>query len=179
MFTDKQQVYKAKLGAFADSKTSLLGDYLPQTLGFDAGENVVLVTATMDFKGYLLAFFANGKCAKVELSAYATKQNRKKLINAYSGASPLVALFSVREDGDYVLTSSNDRVLILNSGAIAPKTTKSTAGVNAMTLKGKNVLASVVPLSDGMFRDPKKYRTKNIPAAGSFLREEDVQLTIL
>ena len=179
VFTDKQQVYKAKLGAFADSKTSLLGDYLPQTLGFDAGENVVLVTATMDFKGYLLAFFANGKCAKVELSAYATKQNRKKLINAYSGASPLVALFAVREDGDYVLTSSNDRVLILNSGAIAPKTTKSTAGVNAMTLKGKNVLASVVPLSDGMFRDPKKYRTKNIPAAGSFLREEDVQLTIL
>ena len=137
------------------------------------------MTATTDFKGFILAFFKNGKCAKINLSSYETKLNRKKLINAYSDSSELVSMFHITEEEDFVLTASNNRTLIINTGAVSAKTTKNTAGVNTMTLKSKNFLMSVKPYADGMFVHPEHYRTKNIPAAGSFLRDEDnEQLTL-
>lgn len=173
VFTDKCQVYKAKICDFDDSRTSVLGDFLPQKLGMDSGETPVFIAATTDYKGYILAFFENGKCAKIEMSSYETKTNRKKLINAYSDASKLVAMFAITEEKLFVLTSSNGRCLIVDSGAIGAKSTKSTAGVNVMTLKSKNVLSDVVLYEEGMFDKPNKYRTKNIPAAGAFLKEDE------
>ncbi|MBR5721860.1 MAG: topoisomerase IV, partial [Clostridia bacterium] len=150
-----------------------LGDFLPQKLGMDSGETPVFITATTDYKGYILAFFENGKCAKIETASYETKTNRKKLINAYSDASKLVAMFAITEEKLFVLTSSNGRCLIVDSGAIGAKASKTTAGVNVMTLKSKNVLSDVVLYEEGMFEKPNKYRTKNIPAAGSFLKEDE------
>ena len=177
VFTDKMQVYKSRLYDFDDTKASVMGEYLPQKLGFDKDENVVFVTATKDYKGSILAFFQNGKAARIELSAYETKTNRKKLINAYSEKSPLIAMFHVEDEGEFVLTASNGRCLIASTASITPKTTKTTAGVNVLTLKAnKTFLSSVVPYKEGMFNEPGHYRTKNIPAAGCFLRKEDEEL---
>lgn len=173
IFTDKFQVYKARVCDFEDSKASVLGDFLPQKLGMDDGEAPIFITATTDYKGHILAFFENGKCAKIDMASYETKTNRKKLINAYSDLSPLVAMFAIREEQLFVLTASNGRCLIIDSGAISEKTTKNTAGVNVMTLKSKSILSDVVPYTDGMFEDPNRYRTKNIPAAGAFFKEGD------
>ena len=151
VFTDKMQVYKTRLYEFEDAKASVLGDYLPQKLGFEKEENVLFVTATKDYQGSLFAFFQNGKAARVDLHAYETKTNRKKLINAYSGASPLCAMFCIREECEFVCTASNGRCLIVPSAAIAPKTTKNTAGINVMTLKSKTLLERVEMYEDGMF----------------------------
>lgn len=176
VFTDKGQAYKTKLHEFEDTKASALGEFLPQKLSFDKDENVIFALPVKEYKGSVLAFFENGKCARVDLSAYETKSNRKKLINAYSQASPLVAMFYIREESEFVCYASNNRVLIISTAAISPKTTKSTAGVNVMTLKkGKTFLAKVVPFEEGLFGEPSHYRTKNIPAAGSFIRKEDME----
>lgn len=174
VFTDKGQAYKTKLYEFEDTKASVLGEFLPQKLSFDKDENVIFALPLKEYKGSVLAFFENGKCARVDLSAYETKSNRKKLINAYSLASPLVAMFYIREESEFVCYASNNRVLIVSTASVTPKTTKSTAGVNVVTLKkGKTFLAKVIPYEDGLFEEPSHYRTKNIPAAGSFIRKED------
>ena len=173
VFTDMHQCYKSRVCDFADTKISVLGDYLPQALKMQDGEKVVYVAFTTDYKGNILSFFRNGKCSNVDLASFVTKLNRKKLVNAYSDASELVAMFCVTENTDFVLTASNSRTLIVSSGMISVKTTKNTSGVHTMTLKAKTVLASVKPLEEGMFTDPDHYRTKNIPAAGSFLRDAD------
>ncbi len=176
VFTDKGQAYKSKVYEFDDTKASLLGEFLPQKLSFDKDENVLFAFPVKEYKGSVLAFFENGKCARVDLSAYETKSNRKKLINAYSTASPLVAIFYITEEQEFVCYASNNRVLIISTASISPKTTKSTAGVNVITLKkGKTFLAKVVPFEEGIFGEPSHYRTKNIPAAGSFLRKEDME----
>lgn len=178
VFTNMQQVYKARVCDFADTKISLLGEYLPLALGMQDGEVPVFMTSTVDFKGYIVSFYKNGKCAKVELSSYQTKLNRKKLLNAYSAAAELVAMFHVAEDTEFVLTASNSRTLIVNTGAIAAKTTKNTAGVNVIILKAKTYLEKVVPYAEGMFEQADHYRTKTLPAAGAFLRDADNQLQL-
>jgi len=173
IFTDKAQVYKGRVSDFEDTKASALGEYLPQKYDFDKDEKVVYTAVIKDYSGYMLFFFRNGKAARVPLSAYETKTNRKKLINAYSDASPLVAAFCMNTEAEFVLMASNDRCLIASSASIAPKTTKNTIGVNVLTLKSKNVLSSVELFREGMFEEPGHYRTKNIPAAGCFVRKAD------
>ena len=173
VFTNQYQVYKAKVSDFADTKISLLGEYLPQVLGMQDDERAVFMTATTDFNGYIVVFFKNGKCAKIALSSYRTKLNRKKLVNAYSDSSELVAIYHIAESAEFVLTASNSRTLIVNTGVIAAKTTKNTAGVSVMTLKAKTFLEKVVPFSERLFEQPDHYRTKTLPAAGSFLRDAD------
>ena len=172
-FSDRYQAYKAKAADFEDSKTSLLGDYIPTKLGFDAGESCLYMAATTDYKGYMLFFFENGKVAKVDLASYATKTNRKKLLNAYSDKSPLVAAYAVEEDADFVIRSTSGRLLIFSSGAIASKTTKNTQGVAVMNLKKGHRVAGVVPYSEGMFAKPQRYKTKTLPSAGAVLSAED------
>ena len=172
-FTDKCQVYKTRACDFDDTKASVLGDYIPAKLGMDDGENAIYMVATSDYAGNMLFFFENGKGAKVPLSSYQTKTKRKKLISAYSDKSKLTAIYHITEDGEYMLTSSNNRVLITNSALIAPKTTKDTQGVAVMTLKTNTFLASVLPFKDGMLLNAPRFMTKNIPAAGSFPRPED------
>lgn len=180
-FTDKCQVYKAHVSDFEDSKASVLGDYIPTTLEFDDGEQPLYMAVTDDFKGYMLFFFENGKVAKVDMNAYETKTNRKKLIKAYGSKSPIVAAMYIREDLELVLTSSSGRMLLFNTAVISPKTTKDTQGVGVMTMKKGQRLMGVRPYVEGEFSKPHRYRTKNLPALGSMPLPEDTageQLTL-
>lgn len=180
-FTDKCQVYKSRVSDFDDSKASVLGDYIPTALEFDDGEQPLYMAVTDDFKGYMLFFFENGKVAKVDMSAYETKTNRKKLIKAYGAKSPIVAAMYIREDLELVLTSSSGRMLLFNTAVISPKTTKDTQGVGVMTMKKGQRLMNVRPYAEGEFSKPHRYRTKNLPALGSMPLPEDTageQLTL-
>lgn len=179
-FTDKCQVYKAKAADFDDTKASVLGDYVPSKLRMDAGESAIYMAVTTDYKGYMLFFFENGKLAKVDLSAYETKTNRKKLIKAYCEKFPLAAIRQIREDCELVVQSTAGRILLLNTGAVSPKTTKDTQGVAVMTLKKGHRLASVREYIAGAFQKPARYRTRSLPAAGALLSAEDSgeQLTL-
>lgn len=172
-FTDKCQVYKAHVSDFEDSKASVLGDYIPTALEFDDGEQPLYMAVTDDFKGYMLFFFENGKVAKVDMNAYETKTNRKKLIKAYGSKSPIVTAMYIREDLELVLTSSSGRMLLFNTAVISPKTTKDTQGVGVMTMKKGQRLMGVRPYVEGEFSKPHRYRTKNLPALGSMPLPED------
>lgn len=174
VFTDQYQCYKTRLSDFEDSKASVLGDYLPQKLGMDAGENVKEVVFAGDYKGFVLFFFENGKAAKVPLSAYETKTNRKKLIGAYSDKSPLVSVLALDSDDAVLLTAGDERALIFSTAELLPKTTKNTQGVAVMSLKKKAVLVSAKLLSTVGLENQSRYRTKTIPAAGALLRPEDL-----
>ena len=172
-FTDRQQVYKVRAADFADSKASVLGDYLPAKLSMDEGESVVAMVLPGDYSGHLLFFFENGKCARVALSAYATTSNRRKLTGAYSDKSPLVALLPLAEDRELALYSTEPRALLFHTSLLAPKTTRSTQGVAVMTLKPKYHLERVVPMEETTIVNHSRYRARSIPAAGALLREED------
>lgn len=179
-FTDRCQVYKAKAADFDDTKASVLGDFVASKLHMDAGESAVYMAVTTDYKGYMLFFFENGKVAKVDLSAYETKTNRKKLIKAYCEKFPLAAIYQITEDCELVVQSTAGRILLLNTGAITPKTTKDTQGVSVMTLKKGHRVAAVRAYKDGEFAKPARYRTRTLPAAGALLSAEDAgeQLTL-
>ena len=172
-FTDKYQVYKSKASDFDDSKASVLGDFIPSKLGFEQDEKPLCMVMTTDYTGFMMFFFENGKAAKVNMQGYDTKTNRKKLIKAYSDKSPLVAAFYIKDEAEYVLTSTAGRVLLVNTGAISMKTTKDTAGVNVMTLKKYHKVQSVRPYVEGEFSKPYRYRTKTLPAAGATLSADD------
>ncbi|MBW7573239.1 DNA gyrase/topoisomerase IV subunit A [Caproiciproducens faecalis] len=171
-FTDRCQVYKAKANDFSDTKASVLGDYIPAKLGMDEGENVVSMVVTHDYDGYMLFFFENGKAAKVDLSAYATKTNRRKLVNAYCDKSPAVRIAHVKEDCDFMLTSLQGRILLVHTGAIPSKSTRNTQGVAVMTLRKGSRLLNAEPYTEGLLSNPNRYR-KNIPAAGSMPAAEE------
>ena len=173
VFTDKFQCYKSRLSDFDDGKASLLGDYLPQKLGFEPGENLVSLQFCGDYKGFVLFFFENGKAAKVPLSAYETKTNRKKLTGAYSDKSPLVAAMVLEEDAQIALYSSDGRAAVFSTAQLLPKTTRNTQGVAVMTLKKKAVLRDARLLEESGITNPGRYRTKTIPSAGMLLKEED------
>lgn len=179
-FTDKCRVYKAKAADFDDSKASVLGDYVASKFEMEPDENAVYMAVTTDYKGFMLFFFENGKLAKIDLSAYETKTNRKKLIKAYCEKFPLVNMFCVTEDKEYVMKSTSGRILLLNTGAIAVKTTKDSMGVSVMTLKKGHRVSSVKEYTDGEFVKPARYRTRTLPAAGATLSADDVgeQLTL-
>ena len=173
VFTDKFQCYKSRLSEFDDSKASLLGDYLPQKLGMEPGENVVSVVLPGDYSGFVLFFFENGKAAKVPLSAYETKTNRKKLIGAYSDKSPLVKAMELENDEQVVLYASDSRAVIFSTAQLLPKTTKNTQGVAVMSLKKKAALTNAVLLTESGIVNESRYRSKTIPNAGALLKEED------
>lgn len=179
-FTDKCRVYKAKAADFDDSKASVLGDYVASKLEMEPDENAVYMAVTTDYKGFMLFFFENGKLAKIDLSAYETKTNRKKLIKAYCEKFPVVNMFCVTEDKEYVMKSTSGRILLLNTGAIAVKTTKDSMGVSVMTLKKGHRVSSIKEYTDGEFVKPARYRTRTLPAAGATLSADDVgeQLTL-
>ena len=173
VFTDKFQCYKARLRDFDDSKASLLGDYLPQKLGFEPGENLVGLVFCGDYKGFVLFFFENGKAAKVPLSSYETKTNRKKLTGAYSDKSPLVKVLALDADAQMALYSTDGRAAIFSTAQLLPKTTRNTQGVAVMTLKKKAALKDAVLLEGSGIVNENRYRTKTIPSAGALLKEED------
>ena len=172
-FTDRCQVYKMRTSDLSDGKASVLGEYIPAKAGMDEGENAVYMVPTTDYQGYMLFLFENGKAAKVELSAYATKTNRRKLVGAYSDKSPLVAVLYLKEDRDLLLTGTNGRLLLVNTGAIPDKATRATQGVFVMTFTAaKHHLQSAEPYEDGMLETPDRYR-KNVPSPGALPSQAD------
>ena len=179
-FTDKMRVYKTRGFEFEDSKTSVLGEFVPAKMGMEEGETIIKAVFTKDYKGHILFFFDNGKVAKIPLSAYETKQNRKKLINAYTDKAKLVKIMHVVENEDVVLISNVNRALAVNTSQIPEKTTKTSVGVQVQTLKKNQTVKEVITLEQAQLEKPEKFRTKNIPAAGSFLRDNDIaqQLTL-
>ena len=170
-FSDKAQVYKSKTSLFKNTKASELGIYIPAQLGFDDGESFRSMIVTNDYSGYLIMIFANGKVAKVPLNAYETKTNRKKLANAYSDKSPLVAMFCVADNEDILLTTSNGRAVVFNTGMILPKTTRDTIGVQVVTLKAKAEVVGAQTVSEEKKAEYSKYYVKTIPAAGSLAKD--------
>ena len=175
VFTDQFQCYKSRLSDFEDGKASALGDYLPQKLGMEPGENVRSVVLTGDYKGFVIFFFENGKAAKVPLTAYETKTNRKKLTGAYSDKSPLVAVTALQNDAQMAVYSSDGRALIFSTAQLLLKTTRNTQGVAVISLKKKAVLSSATVLEQSGIENQSRYRTKAIPAAGALLKPEDMQ----
>ncbi|MBD5162597.1 MAG: topoisomerase IV [Oscillibacter sp.] len=172
-FTNRQQVYKRRLSDFDDAKASVLGDYLPSKLGMDQDEAVIGMVLPGDYSGALLFFFENGKAARVDLSAYATTSNRRKLTGAYSDKSPLAALLHLTEDRELALYSTEPRALIFSTALLAPKSTRTTQGVQVMALKPKYRLSEVKPVEETSITNLPRYRCRSIPAAGALLREED------
>ena len=172
-FTDKAQVYKTRASDFPDGKASLLGDYLPSKLGMDEGESVAGVVLPGDYSGYMIFFFENGKAAKVELSAYKTTSNRRRLTGAYSDKSPLRAMLHLKEDREIAVYSTEPRVLIVNTALLGLKSTRTTQGVALLTLKKKFTLDTVRLPEETGITDLARYRGRSIPATGALLKTED------
>ncbi|MBQ8107112.1 MAG: topoisomerase IV [Ruminococcus sp.] len=171
-FSDSANVYKAKAAQFKNTKASDLGDYIPAVLSFDSGEGFTAMIETLDYSGHLLFVYENGKCAKVPLSAYETKTNRRKLTAAYSDRSKLVGVFKVEEGSEIMLRTTNGRAMIFNTDLLLPKTTRNTQGVQVMTLKGKNAAVNrAFKVTADTAADLKKYRSKTIPVAGCLAKD--------
>lgn len=180
-FTDKCQVYKTRASEFADTKASALGDFIPAKLGFDDGENFAAMVVTTDYSGYVLFFFENGKAARVPLSSYETKTNRKKLANAYSGKSPLVKIICEINSTDILVKTDNGRALVFNTGMILPKNTRDTIGVQIINLKAKAKVDNCYALTEENISSYGKYVVKSVPAAGSSCKDmtDPDQITLI
>ncbi|MDD7509518.1 MAG: DNA topoisomerase (ATP-hydrolyzing) subunit A [Oscillibacter sp.] len=172
-FTDRCQVYKSRLSDFDDTKASALGDYLPAKLGMDEGESVVYMVLPGDYRGWMLFFFENGKAAKVELSAYRTTSNRRKLTGAYSDKSPLRTALCLREDCELAVYSTEPRVLVFSTALLGSKTTRATQGVAVLTLKKKFTLDYACPAEATGIANLARYRARSLPAVGALLKAED------
>ena len=173
VFTDQCQCYKTKLSDFADGKASQLGDYLPQKLGMDPGENVLQVILPGDYKGFVLFFFENGKAAKVPLNTYETKTNRRRLTGAFSDKSPLKAAMAMDADAQVVVYTTDGRAAIFSTALLLPKTTRNTQGVTVVSLKKKAAVDRVALLEESTIANASRYRCRTIPTAGAILKEED------
>ena len=173
VFTDRQRVYKTKLSDFADTKASALGTYLPSQLEMDDGERVFTVILPGDYKKDLLLFFENGKIARIPLSAYETKTNRKKLINAYSDKSPLAEVLPISGECDVAAFSSDGRALVFNTSLLQVKASRSTQGVAGMSVKNKHKLVSAALLENTSVKNKSRYRVRSLPGAGALLKDED------
>ena len=171
--TDRQQIYKAKVADFEDVKASVLGIYLPSRLQLDEGENIISMVDPGDYSKNLLLIFENGKAARIDMAAYETKTNRRKLVNAYSDKSPVVSVTVLREEMDIACYSSDDRVLVFNTSQLQVKTSRTTQGVAVMSLKAKRSLVKALPLADSSITNVSRYRVKNLPGAGAILKAED------
>ena len=172
-FTNHHQVYKSRAADFGDGKASVLGDYVASRLGMEEGEVPVYMAVTTDYAGYMLFFYQNGKCAKVPLASYETKQNRKKLLKAYSDKEELACMFQMKEEAELAIYTTGNRLLLAGSALIPAKTTRDTAGVNVVTLKKNQRIAKVQPAEGLELTNPHRFRVRSLPAAGALLRQED------
>ena len=172
-FSDHQNVYKLKASDAADTKASLLGEYLPNLLNLEEGETILYMTATLDYTGFMVFFFENGKASKVELSAYATKMNRKKLLKAYSAKAKIVSMVKLEEDADFFLVRNYDKATLFSTELLPVSVTKSAAGVQVYTLKKNSTVTMVLPKDGFVTEDPEYYRSRKIPTTGHFIQETD------
>ncbi len=180
-FTNQCQVYKCRVGDFEDGKASAMGAYIASTLGMDEGEAPIFMLLTMDYSGWMLFFYENGKCAKVPLASYQTKQNRRKLLKAYSDKAPLAKMLFIPEETELAIRTSAERMLLLGTAQISEKATRDSIGVAVITLKKNQRIVSVKPAAEVELANPHRYRVRSLPAAGALLREEDTaeQMTLL
>lgn len=172
-FTDQHQVYKVRLAELEDGKVAQMGIFVPGRLGMDEGETILDMVLTADYNGHMLFFFANGKCAKIPLSAYATKQNRRKLLRAYSDKAPLALIHYLPEEMELAIRTSAGRMLLVGTAQIPEKTTRDSQGVAVVTLKKNQNITSAVPAESLALANPHRYRVRSLPAAGALLRPED------
>lgn len=172
-FTDQHQVYKVRLAELEDGKVAQMGIFVPGRLGMDEGESILDMVLTADYNGHMLFFFANGKCAKIPLSAYATKQNRRKLLRAYSDKAPLALIHYLPEETELAIRTSAGRMLLVGTAQIPEKTTRDSQGVAVVTLKKNQNITSAVPAESLALENPHRYRVRSLPAAGALLRPED------
>ncbi len=175
-FSNRCICYKMKTHELPDGKVAAMGEYLPSMLGLDEGERILYTVATTDYSGMMVFGFENGKAAKVELSNYATKTNRKKLVGAYSDKAPIASIRFIESDCDLVAYSDTDRAIVVYSEKIALKATKNTQGVQIMTLRKKgSKMTELLTADEANLSDKERYRPKNIPAAGTALSEKDMR----
>ncbi len=172
-FTNRCQVYKCRVGDFEDGKASAMGDYIAARLSMEEGETPVYMALTTDYKGHMFFLFANGKAAKVPMESYATRQNRRKLLNAFSDKSPLVYAAYLREECELAIYTSAGRLLLVHSAQVPAKQTKNTAGVNVITLKKNQSITLARRAERVELADPHRYRVRTLPAAGALLRAQD------
>jgi len=166
-FTSNCQVYKTRAADFSDTKASVLGDYVAAKLGMEENERVVYMAVIKEYKGFMLFAFENGKLAKVEMPSYETKTNRKKLIGAYCDKFPLAAALYIEDESDVVIHSSSGRRLLLFTGEVTAKTARATQGVQVMTQKKGHRVTALELYTDGMLKNPHRYRGKSLPAGGA------------
>lgn len=179
-FSNQSNCYKMKTYDLDDTKVSAMGEYIPSLLGLENDEKIVYTIVTTNYKGNILFAFENGKMARVELSNYETKTNRKKLIGAYSAKVPLCGMMYLEEDKDIIAYSDNSRVLLLNTASVPLKATKSTQGVQIMSLRKKGTkMIAIEAASDTKLKDYKKFNSNNLPAAGNIVKGEDTQMSLL
>lgn len=174
-FSDKQQVYKSKASDFADTKASVLGDYIPAKLGFDEGENAIYMAVVSKYTGFMIFAFDNGRVARVPMSSYATKTNRKKLINAYCGKFQLHTALYCEEECDLLLSSTNGRMLMVNTTALSEKAAKDNGGIAVMTQKRGQRIYTAEKYVEGTLEKPHRFRPRNLPAAGQVKKDEDIE----
>lgn len=172
-FSDKHNVYKLKANDIADCKASSFGEYLANILNLEENEKIIYFTATTDYSGYMIFAFENGKVAKVPLESYATKTNRKKLVNAYSPKSPVIGMTYSSGDCDIVLIRDTDKALLFNTELIPLNVNKTSGGVQVFTMKKKSVITRMFNGSDFISDDIEKYRTKKLTSSGAALTQED------
>jgi len=172
-FSDRHNVYKAKTYEMTDSKASSLGDFLPNILGLEDGEQIVFMAATTDYKGYIIFAFENGKIAKVTMDSYQTKMNRKKLLNAYSGKAKLIFADYMQDDSDYIAIRDTDKASLFSTSLIGANQTKSSSGIQVYTLKKNSKVSAIIPLSKFVSQDAEYYRTFKVPSTGHFLKDDD------
>ena len=174
-FSNKHQVYKSKAVDFADGKASIMGDYIPSKLGFDEGESAIYMAVVAKYTGFMVFAFDNGRVARVPMKSYETKNNRKKLINAYSNKFVLHTPLYFEEECDILLTSTNGRMLLINTSALSEKAAKDNGGIAVMTQKRGQRIFSVEKYTEGKLDKPHRYRPKNLPAAGQVKKDEDIE----
>jgi DNA gyrase subunit A len=176
LFSDKANVYKLKTYEVDDCKASSLGEYLTNILELDEGEKIIYMTATENYSGHMLFGFENGKMAKIVMESYATKTNRKKLVNAYSGDAALIYITFIQNDIELVAFSNINKVLVFNTEAINSKTTRNSIGVQVLKEKKGSKMTSIKSLEESGIKDLDYYRTQNIPAVGCYLKDEDLAI---
>ncbi|MBR1736764.1 MAG: topoisomerase IV, partial [Firmicutes bacterium] len=174
-FSDKFNVYKMKAYDMNECKTSSMGDYLANVLGTEEDENIIYIAATTDYSGYMLFFFENGKAAKIEMKSYETKVNRKRLINAYSDKSKLIAIKHISQDTEMAAVRDNDKAMIFNTALISSKSTKNSGGIQIYTLKKNSKMTKVIEKENFDTEDPDYYHTDKIPSTGHFLSDRDAK----
>ena len=125
----------------------------------------------------MLFCYQKGKSEKIPLASYMTKQNRRKLLKAYSDKEELAAMLHIEEETELAVFTSGGtggpRLILVGSALIPEKATRDTAGINMVTLKKNARIAKVRQAAGLELKATHRYRVRTLPAAGALLRQED------